>query len=344
MTILKRIGFACKYSELHPTQGVISIPEFNTGTTTVAWLNRQKREVAEQRLWDLMKRNIESAKKLVEKVGSLEPELRIVRLTSDFLPAYTHRDYSNFWQQADVVRYAEQEFAKVGEIARRDNVRLSFHPGQFCCIVSENPGIVQNSIEEFEYHVDMARWMGYGKTLLDFKINVHLSGKRGVEGFNEVYSRLSPEARNCITLENDEFQAGLDVVLKLKDKVGIVLDLHHHWIRTGEYIQPTDSRIPRIIDSWRGVRPVIHYSVSREEYLPDHPTDVLPDMATLLASGSKKQKLRAHSDGYTNQACNDWAISHRSWADIMTECKHKNLVSFELHKYATIKESKCLTN
>lgn len=334
MTI-KRTGFACKYSELHPTKGVVSVPEYNTGTTTIAWLNRQSRAVAEEKLWDLMKSNIESIKQVVTHLGTLEPELRMMRLTSDVLPAYTHADYRDFWQGADVKRYMESEFAKVGDIARRDNVRLSFHPGQFTVLASENPGIVQNAIEEFEYHVDMIRWMGFGKTFQDFKCNVHVSGKRGPAGMRETYAKLSPEARNTITVENEENSWGLDACLELSDIIPTVLDIHHHWIREGEYIQVEDDRVKRVIDSWRGVRPVIHYSVSREDCLVDHPTDVLPDMKTLLATGYKKAKLRAHSDGYWNTAVNDWALTFRDSMDIMCESKWKNLASFPLYKYAT---------
>jgi UV DNA damage endonuclease len=333
---LKRIGFACKYSELHPTKGVVSVPEYNTGTTTVAWLNRQSRAIAEERLWDLMKANIESVKQVVTKLGTLEPELRMMRLTSDVLPVYTHTDYRNFWQQSDVQSYMEREFAKIGDIARRDDVRLSFHPGQFTVLASENPGIVENSIEEFEYHVDMARFMGYGKQFQDFKINVHISGKQGPAGIVRALERLSPEARNTITIENDENSWGLDASLELEKHCALVLDIHHHWIRDGEYILPTDDRCKRVIDSWRGVRPVIHYSVSREDCLVGHATDVKPDHATLLETGYKKAKLRAHSDGYWNKAVNDWALGFRDSFDIMCESKWKNLASFPLYKYATI--------
>lgn len=335
MTI-KRIGFACKLSELHPTKGVASIPEYNTNTTTVSWLNRQSRHLAEERLWDLMKGNIESTKQLVMKVGSFEPELRMVRLSSDMLPVYTHKDYSYFWQQSDVKRYMEQEFAKIGDIARRDDVRMSFHPGQFTVLASDNPGIVQNSIDEFEFHADIIRMMGFGKTFQDFKCNVHVAGKRGPEGMREAYAKLSPEARNTITVENEENSWGLDACLSLSDIIPTVLDVHHHWIREGEYIQADNDRVKRVIESWRGVRPAMHYSVSREDCLVGHATDVLPDMKSLIASGYKKAKLRAHSDGYWNTAVNDWALTFRDQFDIMCESKFKNLASFPLHKYATI--------
>jgi UV DNA damage repair endonuclease len=199
-------------------------------------------------------------------------------------------------------------------------------------LASASEGIVDRSIEEFEYHTDMARWMGYGKTFQDFKINVHISGKQGPDGIKRVMSRLSPEARNCITIENDEISWGLDASLELVDTCALVLDIHHHWINTGEYIEANDDRVKRVIDSWRGVRPVIHYSVSREDVLRDHPGHTRPSLSTLLETGHKKAKLRAHSNFYWNTAVNEWALSFRDQFDIMCESKAKNLSSFALYE------------
>ena len=330
----KRIGFACKWID-HAGQvdGIKSTDDarkYNTGSTTVAWLKRQSQQVAEEKLWDLMKDNIESVRMLVEKVGTLDERLRMVRIGSDVLPVYTQRDYSYFWRLPDVVAYAEKHFAQVGAIARARDVRLSFHPGQFTVLASDNPEIVNRSIEEFEYHADMVRWMGFGKQFQDFKINVHIAGRAGPAGIKAVIPRLSNEARNCITIENDEISWGIDASLELVDDLALVLDIHHHWINTGEYINASDDRIKRIVDSWRGVRPVIHYSTSREEHLVEHPVDVCPSLDTLIESGHKKSKLRAHSDFCWNNAVNQWALSHNEWADIMVEAKGKNLASFSL--------------
>jgi UV DNA damage repair endonuclease len=333
-----KIGFACKWIDFpHQTDGIgknDDAKQYNTNTTTVAWLNRQTRDVAEQRLWDLMVGNIESIRKLVERVGKLDPALRMVRLGSDLLPVYTQLDYAYYWRKPDVISYCETHFQRVGDIARDNGVRLSMHPGQFVVLASENPGIVQRSIEEFEYHADMARWMGFGKTFQDFKINVHISGKLGPDGVRAAYDKLSPEARNCITIENEENSWGLDDCLSLSDIIPTVLDIHHHWIREGDYLDPSDARVARVLDSWRGVRPTLHYSVSREDVLVGHSETVLPNMAQLLLEGKKKQKLRAHSDFYWNKEVNNWAISFTDQFDIMCESKGKNLASIELYKQA----------
>ena len=328
---IKRIGFACKWAELNSKGEITSTEGLNTGGTTHAWAKRQtSRQVVEDKLIDVAKRNILNTHALVKKVASLPPELRMLRLTSDMLSFYTMDEYKDFWHSTDVQNSLERWMAPIGETARANDVRLSFHPDQFVVLASDREEVVNKSIEEFEYHVDMARMMGYGKQFQDIKINVHISGRKGPQGIRDVYNRLSPEARNTLTLENEEYTHGLTDCLSLSDLVPTVMDIHHNWIREGTYIQPNDALVQRVIDSWRGVRPTMHYSVSREDVLISHPRHILPDHGALIATGHSKQKLRAHSDYYWNEAVNDWALAFLDNFDIMCESKAKNLASFKL--------------
>ena len=323
-----KIGFCCKWLNDPSECGGMKVNakdrDLNGRSTTMRWL-REHPEAAEQRQWDIMNHNAAAALRMVERVGSLPEHLHMVRLGSEMLQGYTEPSWIDWWQQADVQRHLEQIFAPVGARARELGVRLSFHPGQFCVLASVNENIVERSIKEFEYHADMARWMGYGKSFQDFKINVHISGRQGPEGIRRVLGRLSPEARNSITIENEENSWGLDDCLTLGDVVPIVLDIHHNWIREGEYLDPDSDRVKRVLDSWRGVRPAMHYSVSREDLLVGHDPDTLPDMTQLLAQGFKKQKLRAHSDFMWNRAVNTWAAGFSANFDIQVEAKGKNL-------------------
>ena len=337
----KRIGFACKWidnaNQIDGIKPKDDCKKYNTGTTTITWLNKQSKQIAEEKLWALMRQNIEATKLLVERVSTLEPHLRMVRLSSDILPAYTEPSWSWFYRLPDVRAYAQRHFGAIGDIARKMDVRLSMHPGQFVVLASDRADVVDRSIEEFEYHVDMARWMGFGKQFQDFKINVHIAGRAGPAGIKAALKRITPEARNCLTIENDEISWGIDSSLELVNNCALVLDIHHHWIKTGEYIEANDDRIKRIIDSWRGVRPVIHYSVSREDVLVGHSGHDRPALVPLMETGHKKGKLRAHSDFYWNTAVNNWAVTHNEWADIMCESKAKNLASFELAKFSQSK-------
>ena len=334
---IKRIGFCCKWLNDPSECGGMKVNaqdrDLNGRSTTMRWL-REHPDQAEQRQWDIMNHNTAAAVRLIERVATLPPERRMVRLGSEMLQGYTEQDWKAWWQQADIQQHLERIFAPIGETARRLDVRLSFHPGQFCVLASDNDEIVNRSIEEFEYHASMARWMGYGLQWQDFKINVHISGRRGPAGIKSALSRLTPEARNCITIENDENTWGIDHSLELADDCALVLDIHHEWLYSGNYIQPTDDRLARIIDSWRGVRPVIHYSQSREDYLTDHCSSTQPNLDLLLETGYKRQKLRAHSDFYWNNAVTDWALSFWDQFDIQCESKSKNLGSEQVYNRA----------
>lgn len=328
---IKRIGFACKWAEINKKGEIASTEGLNTGGTTYAWAKRNTRSKVEDKLIEVAKKNILNTHSLVKRVATLTPELRMLRLTSDMLSFYTMDEYKDFWTRQDVQDSLERWFAPIGKTARDNDVRISFHPDQFVVLASDREEVVNKSIDEFEYHVDMARWMGYGKNFQDIKINVHISGRQGPDGIRRAYQRLSPEARNSITIENEEISWGLEDCLSLGDLLPIVVDIHHHWVKTGEYIEVNDDRVKMVIDSWNGVRPTMHYSVSREDLLVQHCRNTRPDLNALLESGHNKQKVRAHSDYYWNHAVNEWAVSHNEWADIMCESKAKNLASFRLY-------------
>ena len=161
----KRIGFCCKWidtpEQMNGFKPRDDAKRYNTGTTTITWLNRQTRAVSEQKLWDLMCNNLNSTRLLLERVSKLEDSLKMVRLSSDILAAFTEPTWSYFYRRPDVVSYCEREFGRIGDFARSNDIRVSFHPGQFCVLASSDPGIVNRSIEEFEYHATMAAWMGF---------------------------------------------------------------------------------------------------------------------------------------------------------------------------------------
>ena len=343
---IKRIGFCCKYLEQDQTQKPKILKEkqqnYTERTTTVAWCKRQENKVAEDKLLELVTHNMQSAYNLVEWVGTeLPAERRMVRLGSNQIPMATEPNYRYVWDDPDTIRMLEKGFGKIGQLARDLDVRISFHPGQFCVLASDKDDVVERSIDEFEYHASMARWMGYGQEWMDMKLNVHISGRQGYQGIINILPKLSTEARNTIAIENDEMCWGLDESLKLEKHVALVLDIHHHWIRDEEYIQADDDRVKRIIDSWRGIRPTLHYSYSRDEWLPepslfesgDRHND-LHELESLLDLGCKKQKLRAHSDFYPNEKANEWALSFWDDFDIQCEAKAKNLASQQLYEQA----------
>ena len=126
----RRIGFCCKYidhkGQVNGIKPTDACKKYNTGTTTIAWLNRQHLDIAEQKLWSLVKSNILAVDNLVRKVAEYPDELKMVRLSSDILPAYTEDKWGQFYKNADVLMYISTELAKIGQFARDNNVRTCY--------------------------------------------------------------------------------------------------------------------------------------------------------------------------------------------------------------------------
>ena len=333
-----RIGFACQYrhgqrsltlKELKALEGPL-----NPRTTTLRWMNSVTLDVAHAKLLEIAEHNLEAQLRLLAYVAELPPVLHMMRLSSDLLPFYSHPSVKAFYQDQAVLEMLGERFAAIGKLARSADIRLSFHPGQFCVLGSDRPDVVENSLAEFEYHADMIRMMGYGQQFQDFKCNVHVAGRLGAEGVRAIWPRLSQVARNCITFENEEKTYGVDDCLALSDLAPVVLDIHHCWINENAYIALDDPRIDRIIESWRGVRPTMHYSQPPETLQGlGFDADRKLEMDALLQAVSKRD-LYGHSARMWNHWTNAYALGFLPRFDIMFEAKDKNLATLDFyHNY-----------
>ncbi|WP_028633761.1 UV DNA damage repair endonuclease UvsE [Pseudomonas parafulva] len=335
---MSRLGFACMYRHPHRSLAVKALETiertFNPRTTTLRWVSGASQEAARAKLLELVQHNLDAQLRLLAYVSELPPALRMLRLSSDLLPLYSHPSVAHVYQEADFQGLMAERFAAIGALARQQDIRLSFHPGQYCVLGSDRPEVVENSLAEFEYHADMIRMMGYGKVFQDFKCNIHIAGRLGGEGIRHVWPRLSQVARNVITFENDEKTYGLDDCLALADLAPVVLDIHHCWIHEGDYIDPADPRVARVIDSWRGVRPTMHYSQPPEHLQALGFTAERKLVMDELLAQVNKRDLYAHSAMMWNDWTNRYALQFTQWFDIMFECKDKNLATLDYyHRY-----------
>jgi UV DNA damage repair endonuclease len=331
-TAIPRIGFCCKW--LPPDGDPMAARAMNQTGATVAGLGRRERSEAMGRLLEVVRHNLEALARQLHWLAARPPGERMMRITSGLLPAYTHPTTRWIYLEPTMRALVEEGLGQCGAIAGAHAIRLGMHPGQFCVLATQSETALRNSIEELEYHTDVMRWLGLagGWHPQGAHINVHGGARAaGVATFRSSLRRLSLEARGLLTVENDETSFGLDDLLPLADELPLVLDVYHHWIWTaGEYIEPDDPRIATVAASWRGVRPVAHFSEPREDLLPGHSPSERPDFEGLVAAGIRPRDLRAHSDRLWNRALNDWAIRHLAWADLEIEAKGKNLAVADL--------------
>jgi UV DNA damage endonuclease len=331
MTEHPRLGYCCTW--VSPTGDAAAERAMNVAGLTISYVNRLGPAAGFDKLSEVVTHNLAALRAQVEHVAALPPFQRLLRVISQLLPGYAHPDVAPLYRDRDLTALIETSLAETGRLAREAGVRLSMHPSQHA-ILATGEAALANAIGDIDHHVEIMQMLGLGGGWHPHgaHINIHGGARgHGVDGIRAGLARLSGAARNLVTIENDEMSFGLDDLLELAGEVAIVLDLHHHWIHSrGQYIEPEDPRIPRIVDAWRGVRPVSHVSVSREALLPGHDPDALPDYAALIAGGLKVRDLRGHSDLMWNRAVSDLVGRHLAWSDFEIEAKSKNLASQQI--------------
>src|SRR6056300_1570624 len=119
---IKRLGFCCKYLDPDQSQKPKILKEiqqnYTERQTTVAWMNRQDKRVAEQRMLEIVQHNMNSMLNLVKYVGTLPENRRMVRLGSNQIPMATEPTWRYVWQDPTVIKELERGFAMVGQAAR----------------------------------------------------------------------------------------------------------------------------------------------------------------------------------------------------------------------------------
>lgn len=196
----------------------------------------------------------------------------------------------------------------VGDYATKNNHRLTFHPGPFNKLTSNDPKVLKNTIKDLEVHAKILDYMGMSKTPYN-KINIHVGAhynnkKEALKNFCSNFEKLSPSVQTRLTVENDD-KASLYSTKELYENVWsnigipIVHDLHHHLFCTGGV--SNEKALELATKTWGSVKPVVHYSQSRAEEQND-----------------KKIKANAHSDSYWTPV-----ETYGQKVDVMLECKHK---------------------
>ena len=297
------IGFACKFCDDDKQK----VNDLNIKTTTQKFLRSND---PHQKIKTLLNHNYFATLNLLKYVSNLPKDLKMVRLSSDLLPFYTHNEFKNIYQKEDINNLTKTFLNHIGRFSRKHNIKLSFHPGQFTALSSHRNDVIQSSISECNYHAFMCLNMGF-KTFNNIKINVHVSGKNGINGFRETLKEIPQKTKNFMTVENTENKYNLDTILELSDDLPIVFDIHHEFCNSGKYIDRKDKRISKVLKSWKGFKPSMHLSNSK--------------------GNKNRNELRSHSDFIYNEDSKNIMFDYLNDFDIMIEAKKKNLASIKFY-------------
>lgn len=187
-------------------------------------------------------------------------------MSSDIAPYVTHPEMPQFHRQ---VRECASELRALGQRARAQDLRLSFHPSQFIVLNSSDPELVRRSVADLEAETEILNRMELGAEAV---LVVHAGGTygdvaRGREDWVRTYEKLSASVRRRLVLENDDLRYGPADVLKIHNATGVplVFDHQHFWCYNPEQ-RPLRETVEKFLRTWPdGVRPKLHFSSPRTE-------------------------------------------------------------------------------
>ncbi len=196
-------------------------------TTTAKSLLSLPREVQLQKLSAICFHNASNLHLALETVQRLG--IGAFRIMSPLFPRMTHPAVGYFLEDLPEGEKIRQKMEETRIFARKNDIRLSFHPDQFVVLSSPHSQVVANSIRELEYHGMLADAVGADV------INIHAGGVYGdkfgaLQRLKDILPDLSAAVRKRLTLENDDVSYTPRDLLSFCERFSIpfVYDVHHH--------------------------------------------------------------------------------------------------------------------
>ncbi len=197
----------------------------------------------------------------LRKVG-----VRMYRLSSDLAPYVTHPGLHQFHRQ---IEDCQTELEAIGEMAREDDIRLSFHPGAHVVLNSPDETIVAKSITDLASQAQMLDAMGTDQRAV---VVVHAGGvyddkQAAMERFITAWYTLPERVQSRLTLENDERSFSVEDIHQIHRRTGIrlVFDYLHHLNNNPSKLTRREAAM-LCLDTWPAtVTPKIHFSSPRTE-------------------------------------------------------------------------------
>ena len=205
--------------------------------------------------------SIDALHQILDYLGDVD--IRMYRLSSDFVPYATHPELPQFHDQ---IREHATDLARIGRYARARDIRLSLHPSQYVVLNAENPDIAEKARRDLDVQASLLDAMELGPEAV---VVLHVGGLYGdrdaaLRRFISSFHSLSEPARRRLVIENDEASFTVADCLRIHEVLGIpvVFDHQHHRLNPGG-LEPEDAA-RRALGSWpAGVTPKLHFSSAR---------------------------------------------------------------------------------
>ena len=294
------LGYACQSETLTKI----------TTSSNYSYTNYEK-EKDMQKLNNIIISNLLSLEKIL--TYNIKNNIHFYRISSNLIPLATKKEVI-----FDYTIPYQSYYKKIGNLIKKNNLRVDFHPSQYCILNSCKKEVVQNSIDILKYHYKLLENFKVKDKVLILHIGSGVLGKKNsLSRFIHNFKKLPSHLQNCIVVENDDKVFTIEDCLYLSDilDIPVCLDYHHF------LCNKSDINYQKIIDSWKNKKPKMHFSSPKSRL---------------------KKEFRSHHDYIDCDAFIEFLtnIKHLNCdIDIMIEAKKKDEALFRL-----IRELKYKTN
>jgi len=194
--------------------------------------------------------NLEALENIIDY--NIKNNIHFYRMSSKIIPLATKDDVC-----FDYIDKYKDYYDRIGSKIINSNMRVDFHPDQFCVLNSTKKDVVNNSIKILEYHYNLLDVLGVKNKILVLHVGSSVLGKdNSIKRFINNFNKLPKYLRDCIAIENDDKVFNASDVIKISNIIGvpIVLDYHHHICNKSEF------DMEDVFDSWKAICPKVHFS------------------------------------------------------------------------------------
>lgn len=190
--------------------------------------------------------------------------IHMYRLSAELAPYATHPDMPQFHAQ---LNECAVELASVGQTARTDGLRLSFHAPATVVLNSPDEDTAAKSAADL---ISLARLLDGLEQGTEAVVVLHVGGvyndrQAARQRFVERYQALPSATRRRLALEHDDDRFSVADVAWIHDHTGVplVYDHLHHRCYNPERLDAIEA-LALCLRSWPdGVRPKVHFSSPR---------------------------------------------------------------------------------
>ena len=207
---------------------------------------------------------------LIDTIKVLEYNIRnnifVYRLSSDSFPwmsEYQFKDLPNYGR-------IESLLIQIGNKIKSNNIRVSYHPGHFNVLASENESVVIKTIKELNKHAELMDLMQLDRSTY-YPINIHINTTKptcelAAQRFCDSFSLLSDSCKSRLTVENDDSpnQYSVKMLYDMVYKViGIPIVFDQHHFLYGPKDQSMEEALTLAISTWN-TKALTHMSSSKK--------------------------------------------------------------------------------